>query len=159
MSKSIEYTKISHSPEESQESSEEMDVGVSNIPSSQSSAQLIRNNLGNSVSSVENENDNDVENVVDKRPGSRSRLDSSARVGYSSVSSKEWFTVAVLCFINLINYMDRFTIAGKTKTLLHLQLHPSTSLSSLRKLLFKNVEQVSQEKRDFDFDVCVSTFH
>lgn len=33
--------------------------------------------------------------------------------GFSDVSSKMWFTVGVLCFINLINYMDRFTIAGK----------------------------------------------
>lgn len=28
------------------------------------------------------------------------------------VSRSEWITVCVLCFINLINYMDRFTIAG-----------------------------------------------
>uniref|UniRef100_A0A2M4A6V2 Putative sugar transporter/spinster transmembrane protein n=1 Tax=Anopheles triannulatus TaxID=58253 RepID=A0A2M4A6V2_9DIPT len=27
-------------------------------------------------------------------------------------SASAWFTVAVLCFVNLINYMDRFTIAG-----------------------------------------------
>lgn len=26
---------------------------------------------------------------------------------------KEWVAVLVLCFVNLINYMDRFTIAGK----------------------------------------------
>lgn len=26
---------------------------------------------------------------------------------------KAWFTVIVLCFVNLINYMDRFTIAGR----------------------------------------------
>ncbi|XP_035784897.1 protein spinster-like isoform X1 [Anopheles albimanus] len=29
-----------------------------------------------------------------------------------STSASAWFTVAVLCFVNLINYMDRFTIAG-----------------------------------------------
>lgn len=28
---------------------------------------------------------------------------------------KAWFTVIVLCFVNLINYMDRFTIAGVLK--------------------------------------------
>lgn len=33
--------------------------------------------------------------------------------GIGSVSGKAWFTVAVLCFVNLINYMDRFTIAGE----------------------------------------------
>lgn len=30
-----------------------------------------------------------------------------------SVTVKEWIVVAILCFINLINYMDRFTLAGK----------------------------------------------
>uniref|UniRef100_A0A182FC68 Major facilitator superfamily (MFS) profile domain-containing protein n=1 Tax=Anopheles albimanus TaxID=7167 RepID=A0A182FC68_ANOAL len=29
-----------------------------------------------------------------------------------STSASAWFTVAVLCFVNLINYMDRFTIAA-----------------------------------------------
>ncbi|XP_030557907.1 protein spinster isoform X1 [Drosophila novamexicana] len=39
--------------------------------------------------------------IVDE-PGSR-----LARMGHF-----QWFTVATLCFVNLINYMDRFTIAG-----------------------------------------------
>ncbi|XP_017049497.1 protein spinster isoform X2 [Drosophila ficusphila] len=30
----------------------------------------------------------------------------------ASVVRSHWFTVPVLCFVNLINYMDRFTIAG-----------------------------------------------
>ncbi|XP_022183813.2 protein spinster [Nilaparvata lugens] len=29
-----------------------------------------------------------------------------------SISFREWITVAVLCYVNLINYMDRYTIAG-----------------------------------------------
>lgn len=29
-----------------------------------------------------------------------------------SVSKRDWATVGVLCFVNLINYMDRFTVAG-----------------------------------------------
>jgi hypothetical protein len=29
------------------------------------------------------------------------------------VSVGEWLTIIILCFVNLINYMDRFTIAGK----------------------------------------------
>ncbi|XP_059614025.1 protein spinster isoform X1 [Phlebotomus argentipes] len=32
--------------------------------------------------------------------------------GLRSIGRREWFTVSVLCFVNLINYMDRFTIAG-----------------------------------------------
>lgn len=31
------------------------------------------------------------------------------------VTKKEWITVAILCFVNLINYMDRTTIAGINK--------------------------------------------
>lgn len=31
------------------------------------------------------------------------------------ITSLEWFTVFVLCFVNLINYMDRLTIAGMSK--------------------------------------------
>jgi hypothetical protein len=30
------------------------------------------------------------------------------------VSAAEWMTITILCYVNLINYMDRFTIAGKT---------------------------------------------
>jgi len=30
-------------------------------------------------------------------------------------TARQWFTVGVLCFVNLINYMDRFTIAGKLR--------------------------------------------
>lgn len=30
------------------------------------------------------------------------------------VKASEWVTMFILCFVNLINYMDRFTLAGKT---------------------------------------------
>lgn len=29
------------------------------------------------------------------------------------ISVGEWLTIIILCYVNLINYMDRFTIAGK----------------------------------------------
>lgn len=29
------------------------------------------------------------------------------------VTLKEWIIVFILCFVNLINYMDRFTLAGE----------------------------------------------
>lgn len=29
------------------------------------------------------------------------------------ITLREWLTVLVLCYVNLINYMDRFTIAGE----------------------------------------------
>jgi hypothetical protein len=37
----------------------------------------------------------------------------TGRRGYG-ISAGEWLTIIVLCYVNLINYMDRFTIAGKT---------------------------------------------
>jgi hypothetical protein len=38
--------------------------------------------------------------------------DRTGRRGYS-ISAGEWLTIIILCYVNLINYMDRFTIAGK----------------------------------------------
>jgi hypothetical protein len=38
--------------------------------------------------------------------------DRTGRRGYS-VSAGQWLTIIILCYVNLINYMDRYTIAGK----------------------------------------------
>ncbi|EAT39875.1 AAEL008356-PA [Aedes aegypti] len=49
-------------------------------------------------------------------PGHHDEDDGSVIVsstGTGRVSRTAWFTVIVLCFVNLINYMDRFTIAGR----------------------------------------------
>lgn len=35
---------------------------------------------------------------------------------WRDVKLHEWVSVSVLCYVNLINYMDRFTVAGKTCT-------------------------------------------
>jgi hypothetical protein len=32
----------------------------------------------------------------------------------TKITSAQWLTVFVLCYVNLINYMDRFTLAGKS---------------------------------------------
>lgn len=31
----------------------------------------------------------------------------------STVTRSQWFTIAILCYVNLINYMDRYTVAGE----------------------------------------------
>lgn len=59
----------------------------------------------------------------DKRPSSRN---SHQYEGLSSITYSEWFAVGVLCFVNLINYMDRFTIAGKFIVLLTIQIANKT---------------------------------
>lgn len=47
-------------------------------------------------------------------PGGGRLEDDEVTVASSTqVSATAWFTVGVLCFVNLINYMDRFTIAGE----------------------------------------------
>lgn len=38
--------------------------------------------------------------------------------GAGGISFRDKVTVAILCFVNLINYMDRFTIAGKLSLLI-----------------------------------------
>lgn len=62
----------------------------------------------------------DTESVLteDDRKSQR-RRNSETDQSFSAVSTSQWFTVGVLCFINLINYMDRFTIAGKSKKKTH----------------------------------------
>lgn len=36
-----------------------------------------------------------------------------APTGLKLVTCQEWATVIILCYVNLINYMDRYTVAGK----------------------------------------------
>ncbi|XP_076673784.1 lysolipid transporter protein spinster isoform X2 [Andrena cerasifolii] len=40
------------------------------------------------------------------------RIKGTMPTNLRSISRSDWTTVGVLCFVNLINYMDRFTIAG-----------------------------------------------
>lgn len=78
-------------------------VGTVGIPSTDSSQHLIV------------DSDSTGTNSVAGGPASGS-TQSVRRYGdhrRPGVSSAEWFAVIVLCFVNLINYMDRFTIAGE----------------------------------------------
>ncbi|XP_031641186.1 protein spinster isoform X1 [Contarinia nasturtii] len=86
-------------------------MAVGNFTSTNSSQQLMNadaesvNAMGSVMSSIDGDDVNDNS----KRPNSRN---SHQYNGISSVTYSEWFSVGVLCFVNLINYMDRFTIAG-----------------------------------------------
>lgn len=94
-------TNSSDPQEEISEEQQAIMAHVSNIPSTLSSQQLVSA---------------DADSVLtdeDEKSLSRRNRQSTESSGFRSVGSKEWFTVGVLCFINLINYMDRFTIAGK----------------------------------------------
>lgn len=89
-------------------------MAVGNFTSTNSSQQLMNadtesvNALGSVMSSIDGD---DVNGDDTKRPSSRN---SHQYDGLSSITYGEWFSVGVLCFVNLINYMDRFTIAGKS---------------------------------------------
>lgn len=72
----------------------------SGLPSTHSSQQLMPTDSESVTTSL------------DETSSSRRPRDSSSP-GLFGISARNWFTVGVLCFVNLINYMDRFTIAGK----------------------------------------------
>jgi hypothetical protein len=95
------YQKVesSESQDETSEEQQSIMAHVSNIPSTHSSQQLMNA---------------DAESVLTEEDAkSLSRRARQTESGFSQVTKTQWFTVAVLCFINLINYMDRFTIAGE----------------------------------------------
>lgn len=91
------YQKVESSEEEISEEQQSIMAHVSNIPSTHSSQQLM--------------NDAEVESVLTEEDAKS--LSRRTRQTETSISKTQLFTVAVLCFINLINYMDRFTIAGE----------------------------------------------
>lgn len=80
-------------------------VPASSLPTTYSSQHLI---------SGSSEDVGDKEQNVLPRQSINNQEDAT-QVTFMSVPKKHMFTVVVLCFINLINYMDRFTIAGKEK--------------------------------------------
>lgn len=43
----------------------------------------------------------------------RAGNDEAGRRTMWDITLKEWVMVLILCFVNLINYMDRFTLAGE----------------------------------------------
>lgn len=55
----------------------------------------------------------DTESISGGSERNRHLQDCNDNNGNRSITLSEWFTVGVLCFVNLINYMDRFTVAGK----------------------------------------------
>ncbi|XP_065366601.1 protein spinster isoform X1 [Calliphora vicina] len=56
--------------------------------------------------------DSDSAEDADRLRGGTTPSTNCAPVSVRSITRSQWFTVGVLCFVNLINYMDRFTIAG-----------------------------------------------
>lgn len=74
--------------------------GSGGLPSTHSSQQLMPT---------------DTESVTTTSSGEKGMISRtpSQYNGFGSISARDWFTVSVLCFVNLINYMDRFTIAGE----------------------------------------------
>lgn len=65
-------------------------------------------NTSNQQLVINNDNDSATALLQEKR---------ERRETLRDVSLSEYMTIGVLCFVNLINYMDRFTLAGKWITL------------------------------------------
>lgn len=83
------------------QSADEDYTGAGGLPSTYSSQQLMPPvSDSDSVDDPERQRQNSA--VINCAPGAR-----------RCITRSQWFTVAVLCFVNLINYMDRFTIAGE----------------------------------------------
>ena len=61
-----------------------------------------------------------------------SSQDHSMGSSHPKVTARQWITVAILCFVNLINYMDRFTIAGELKFKIHLFLSKYTCCTTIK---------------------------
>lgn len=80
------------------------------LPTTYSSQQLMGGDAESVTASLDTGSTIDGQCGPDGRPNSRN---SRQYDGLSTIAYSEWFTVIVLCFVNLINYMDRFTIAGK----------------------------------------------
>lgn len=62
--------------------------------------------------SIVEENDNIVVSVQPGINSENSIPSENTNVQYSHSSLKAYVAVIILCFINLINYMDRYTLAG-----------------------------------------------
>lgn len=58
------------------------------------------------------ESNNDAGNTILPEGASQSELNRNEDQP-KEVTTSQWITVLILCFVNLINYMDRYTIAGK----------------------------------------------
>lgn len=101
-----EYTdgkhRSSHHRRDHSTSSTSTSPVTGNIPSADSSQQLIVDSLGDSVGEL-------GEDVQQRQH----RQSYGAPALRARISKTEWFAMFVLCFVNLINYMDRFTIAGE----------------------------------------------
>uniref|UniRef100_A0A1A9ZRF4 Major facilitator superfamily (MFS) profile domain-containing protein n=1 Tax=Glossina pallidipes TaxID=7398 RepID=A0A1A9ZRF4_GLOPL len=80
-------------------------TGAGALPTTYSSQQLMQSSDSESVGNGgDGRAAGGVDNNENRNHGTPLRL--------CHVSRSQWFTVTVLCFVNLINYMDRFTIAG-----------------------------------------------
>ncbi|XP_020279070.1 protein spinster isoform X2 [Pseudomyrmex gracilis] len=56
---------------------------------------------------------------ADQKDSRETRVKTTMPSEIRSVSVSDWLTVGILCFVNLINYMDRFTVAGVLDDIKH----------------------------------------
>lgn len=68
--------------------------------------------IDNAVISNASTYDYHMVNAENAQNTSRERQIKGMSSDMRTISRRDWITVGVLCFVNLINYMDRFTVAG-----------------------------------------------
>ncbi len=87
-------------------------VGSSSIPSNKSNQKLVNEDyLENQVSSSRNSQELSPSSSSNRVMQRGISTDSSQQK--CNLTKSQWLTVLVLVYVNLINYMDRFTLAGK----------------------------------------------
>lgn len=102
-------------PAQSLESAKGRSYAAATIPINHSSQALIRSTDEANYKEFEPDM-KDSGNTVFLPPGSSqdSMLNSNqSKKSPNYVTRTQWITVTILTFVNLINYMDRYTIAGK----------------------------------------------
>ena len=75
-----------------------------------------------------------------------SEIFNPAKSGSNCVTRAQWITVAILTFVNLINYMDRYTIAGQA-------LKCTTVANTLRRPIV--IEFVARQTHEMMCTACL----
>ncbi len=114
------------------------------------SLEFLSNMEPNSISSQEiyikrptDANSEISDSIIHEVIASRSGLDNRGEATIK-VTTAQWVTVMILCFVNLINYMDRYTVAGKPSVFPHTIFKILQKFIPISQWLYAGIDQVSE---------------